>query len=103
MTGKKREYGKDFQLQGQAAVWRVASELAMRGHVPCFPGLDVGYDLVLDNGLRLQVKCGTLKHRETKYRNIGYCFNLRRGAWDSNTKRYSGKIRRSYSEVADYF
>ena len=105
VTDKKREYGQDFQLRGQAAVWRVASELAMRGHVPFFPGLDVGVDLVLENGLRLQIKSGSLAHRQKPgvKANIGYFFNLRRGCWDSSTKKYTGAKRRSYAEVADFF
>ena len=105
MTDKKRQYGEEFQLRGQAAVWRVASELAMRGHIPLFPGLDVGYDLQIDNGLRLQVKSGTLVYRHPAgfKANVGYSFNLRRGAWDNATKQYNGRKRRTYAEVADFF
>lgn len=104
MTDKKREYGEEFQLRGQAAVWRVASELGMRGHIPLFPGLDVGYDLQIDNGIRLQVKAGTLRYQQgVTGRNVGYAFNLRRGAWDRVTKKYTGSKRRSYAEVADFF
>jgi hypothetical protein len=105
MTDKKRQYGEDFQLRGKAAEWRVASELAMRGHVPFFPGLDIGFDLQLQNGLRLQVKSGTLVYRHPAgvKANVGYFFNLRRGAWDNATKRYTGKKRRSYAEIADFF
>ena len=105
MTEKQRQYGEEFQLRGQAAVWRVASELAMRGHVPFFPGLDVGVDLVMDNGLRLQIKCATLgqRHKIGVKANVGYFFNLRRGCWDSSRKQYTGPKRRSYAEIADFF
>lgn len=101
----RRQYGEEFQLQGQAAVWRIASELAMRGHVPFFPGLDVGYDLQLKNGLRLQIKSGKLRYQQgVTIRNYGYSFNLRRGAWDGVSKTYGyHKTRRSYADIADFF
>lgn len=104
MTESKRQYGRSFQLQGQAAVYQVASQLAMRGHVVMFPMLDVGFDLQLENGLRLQVKSSTIKTQGNAiYRNGAYGFGLRRGAWDSNAKAYKRSNYRPYSEIADFF
>ncbi len=104
VKNEPREYGNDFQLRAQAGVWAVASQLALRGHVPCFPGLDVGYDIVLGSGLKLQVKSAALRfNTHMNYPQGAYGFNLRRGAWDSKAKKYSRKNYRSYSEVADFF
>jgi hypothetical protein len=98
-----RTYGREFQLQGQAAVWQVASQLALRGHNILFPGLDEGYDLQLDNGLRLQVKSSTLLFNHAGYPYGAYCFGLRRGAWDRKDRKYKRSTIRKYSEVADFF
>ena len=99
-----REYGRGFQLRAQAAVWIVAGQLALRGHVPMFPGLDVGFDIMLGNGLRIQVKSATLRIQSgVNYPDGAYSFALRRGAWDSNDKRYKRSSLRPYSEVADFF
>lgn len=104
VTEKKRQYGKEFQLQGVAAVWQVASQLALRGHNPLFPGLDEGYDIQLDNGLKLQVKSATITFKNQGYQHNGaYGFGLRRGAWDRTKKAYTRNNLRPYSEVADFF
>ena len=71
------------------------------------PLIDIGADLVLENGLRLQIKCASLRENnktvEGIQKNLGYFFELRRGAWLSQKKRYERTTLRSYSEVADYF
>lgn len=104
MTDRKRTYGREFQLQGQAAVWQVASQLALRGHNVYFPGLDEGCDLLMDNGLRLQIKSATLQNpKGANYRNGAYTFGLRRGAWLSDKKRYERSTLRTYAEVTDFF
>jgi len=103
VTKEPRTYGRDFQLQGQAAVWQVASQLALRSHNVLFPGLDEGYDLQLDNGLRLQIKSAHLKIHGKSFQHPGYSFAIRRGAWDGLDKRYKRSAKRSYSEVADFF
>lgn len=104
MAEKTRNYGTPFQLQGQAAVYQVASQLALRGHVVMFPMLDVGYDLQLENGLRLQVKSSTIRWTKgVNYPYGAYAFGVRRGAWDSAEKKYKKSTLRSYSEIADFF
>jgi hypothetical protein len=98
--------GTEFFLQAKAAEWAVASQLALRGQVPMFPPVDVGCDLVLNNGLRLQVKSASLRQNNqglATQKNFGYNFDLRRGAWLSNERKYKKTSLRPYSEVADYF
>jgi hypothetical protein len=50
-------------LQGQAGVYQVASQLCLRGFNPCFPAVDIGADLVVDGGIRIQVKAANLCKR----------------------------------------
>ena len=99
--------GSEHFLRCKAAEWAVASQLALRGHLPMFPPVDLGVDIVLDNGLRLQVKSATLRENNTKLRgvnkNCGYMFELRRGAWYPKEKKYKKSNLRPYSEIADFF
>jgi hypothetical protein len=95
---------REGQLRAHAAVWAVASQLALHGRVPHFPGVDFGYDLLLENGIRLQVKMSMLRQpRVNNYVEGAYCFNLRRSVWDASTNRSSRKEVRSYAGVADFF
>jgi hypothetical protein len=64
------------QLQGTAAIYAVCEQLCLRGHLPCFPGVDYGMDLILENGLRLQVKSGTLR-KHPAYPLGAYAFDVR--------------------------
>lgn len=80
---------------GQAMVYRVASELLLRGHVPYFPSVDSGVDILVDNGLRLQVKARTLYMGHPQYVSGAYPFstkeNCRKGKW-ANRKRDWSKV-----------
>ncbi len=104
-------------LQGQAGVYAVASQLCLRGMNPMFPAVDDGVDLMLSNGIRLQIKTARLIHpklyvpgntgsrggRQAGYRHGGaYCFGLRRGEWLPKEKKYQ-RVKRGYGEVADFF
>lgn len=97
-------------LKGQAGVYAVASQLCLRGHIPFFPAVDQGVDLVIGNGIRIQVKCAHLiqskhglKGGKGYYIGGAYGFNLRRGVWDKSTNRTSRREIRSYEGVADFF
>lgn len=97
-------------LQGQAGVYAVASKLILYGFNPMFPAVDLGADIILDNGLRLQVKtarltfpkCGRRNGYGGNYLGGAYGFSVRRGEWLGKTKGY-GRSRKGYSEVADFF
>lgn len=62
-------------LDGQAGVYQVASQLCSRGFNPHFPAVDIGADLVIDAGIRIQVKTTHLK-TSTQYPNGVYWFGL---------------------------
>jgi hypothetical protein len=99
--------GQEYLLRCKAAEWAVASQLALREIIPMFPAVDLGVDIVLLNGLRLQVKSASLRLNNRGMdgisHNPGYLFDLRRGAWFSTERRYKKTGLRPYSEVADYF
>lgn len=96
--------GEPFRLIGQAGVWAVASQLALRGHNCLFPAVDNGYDLMLANGLKIQVKTRYLTDRDYKaYPHGMYCFDLRRPIWDKTEGRVSPTNYRSYKDVCDFF
>lgn len=87
-------------LIGQAGVWRVASELAVRGCVPLFPGIDVGADLHTTNNCRVQVKTAKLRINSV-YPKGAYWFKF----WQSSILSGNNTIRkrgaRNYSLCAD--
>lgn len=93
-------------LTGQAGVWRVASELALRGWTPHFPGVDFGYDLTIDHGTRIQVKSTQLKSY-CGFKGPIYAFGLtdarpnRRVSPEALRQRYVKRMR-CYSERCDF-
>ncbi len=97
--GKGQKYRT--QLVGQAGVWRVAAELAMRGHIPLFPGIDHGYDIMIENGLRLQVKSAHAKLGHPGYPDGAYAFDSRQYTWGKENTRQRNS--RSYTKDADFF
>ncbi len=97
------QFGNEFQLKAKAAEYAVASKLFLLGHNAMFPAVDGGFYLMLENGLRIQVKCSHLRVHSKSFQYPGYLFNLQRGAWDSLSKRYRKSALRPYSEVADFF
>ena len=58
---------------GLAGEFRVMSELLLRGHNPAKSYLENGADLVLENGLRVEVKS---THKLPQKRSHSYCFNF---------------------------
>ncbi len=46
---------------GQAGLYAVASRLSLLNHSVYIPSVDEGVDIMLGNGLRVQVKCGHIR------------------------------------------
>jgi len=96
---------------GEAGVLRVMSELILREHAPYKPAVDDhGVDLMLGNGLRIQVKSATLRERRTRalsggekkvFLSTGYYFSL--GWGQSGRVHKPTRRKRMYSEECDYF
>lgn len=88
-------------LTGQAGVWQVASQLALRGLHPHFPGVDFGYDLLVDRGIRIQVKSARLRKQRTVYPDGAYWFKFWRTPVATRTAvRFRGAY--DYSKVSDF-
>lgn len=84
---------------GQAGVYAVAARLSLAGHSVYFPSVDEGVDIMLGNGLKLQVKCGRY-HADTK--TAGRYHVL---AADKVRKYRDGKIqdvKRGYAQSVDF-
>jgi|SRR5262245_23835529 len=102
MNNNKRGFSAT-QLQGQAGVWRVASELALRGFHPHFPGVDFGYDILLDHGIRVQVKCAHLRVTGSVYSGQGaYWFKFWKQPILSATNVIRHRRTRVFSETSDF-
>lgn len=95
-TEQLRQTYKGRMMIGQAAAFRVASELLFRGHVPSFPSVDTGCDILLDNGIRIQVRAKNLQaHRS--YADGFYQFSTEK-------HDYKGKrVARNWELVVDFF
>ena len=91
--------GMKLQSVGMAGVYAVASRLCMLGHVAFFPSVDDGVDVMLGNGVRLQVKCGTLRNHPG-YKHGVYCIDTARMyKWEGQVRSYKP---RSYKEKVDF-
>lgn len=88
-------------LQGQAGVHRVLSELILRGHRPYLPSADTGIDILLESGLRIQVKSTMRASSHYRLKTGTFLFTLGRG-----TRVRQGKVTplaaREFSRVCDF-
>ncbi len=94
-------------MQGQAGVYATAAQLLLRGYVPCFPSVDYGFDLALENGLKIQVKSARLRMSHPSYPEGHYRLEVREG-FKLNAKRgvMNHLVRReprNWKGVADFF
>ena len=60
---------------GLAGEFRVMSELLIRGHNPAKSYLDLGTDIILENGLKIQIKT-TMKQVENNWKTPVFSFSL---------------------------
>ncbi len=87
-------------LVGKAGEYRVMSELMLRGHVPLTPAIDNGTDIVLDNGLRIQVKTSHLNHKKHNSYKLGlYRFTFMETGYRA---KYQNMIR-DWTKRCDFF
>lgn len=88
--------------QGQAGVFRVASELMFRGYSVYFPCADDrGVDLIVYPNVRIQVKSGHLQHPTTYPMGV-YPFKLTKGpiVTGNNTIKKRGPV--NFSEKCEF-
>ena len=89
-------------LIGQAGVWRVASMLAVRGFNPHIPGVDFGYDLLLDAGVRIQVKASHLVKTNGKRGTISYVFRTMKPVQAIGYKKQLPIRKRTFSDECEF-
>jgi len=87
--------------QGMAGVYAVASRLCLLGHTPFFPSVDFGVDMMLDNGLKLQVKCGHLR-QHPGYKQGVYSFDIRKAFKIVGHTVYKHQKERTYAGTCDF-
>ena|SRR5579859_6706470 len=87
--------------KGMAGVYAVASRLCMLGHTPFFPSVDFGVDIMLDNGVKLQVKCGNLR-KHPGYQQGVYCFDVRKAFTIVGHTVYKHQKDRTYVGTCDF-
>lgn len=90
-------------LQGLAGVFAACSQLALRGHNPCFPGVDYGFDIVLDTGVRLQVKTSMLYMGHPAYPDGAYRFSIRENQPIRKGQILQRRPRRNWAGLIDFF
>uniref|UniRef100_A0A6M3J0I3 PD(D/E)XK endonuclease domain-containing protein n=1 Tax=viral metagenome TaxID=1070528 RepID=A0A6M3J0I3_9ZZZZ len=69
---------------GLAGELRVMSELLLRGHNPAKSYLEEGADIILENGLKIEVKSS---HRHQAKRTTSYNWNLKCGTRGKNSSK----------------
>ena len=98
---KKLTQSLSTVAQGQAGVFRVLSELILRGYRPYTPANDLGVDILLEQGLRLQVKTTMRASSHHRHSDGTFLFTLSPGA-----RIRAGKVvamaPRAFSTVCDF-
>jgi len=89
-------------LTGQAGVHRVASELQLRGFNVLFPSVDHGYDLMVEGGVRIQVKSAHLAYRRTVYPQGAYWFKFQKSAVISQFGKIRERPSQKFSEICEF-
>jgi hypothetical protein len=102
---KLMDYTNSGPLIGKAGELRVRSELLLRGLSGAAFDQDMGVDVIVSNGKRLQIKTAIKPSLDKKAYSWRYSFSIRqpqvRGIGDGLYSRKYNK--RDYSEVVDYF
>jgi hypothetical protein len=91
----------DQRFVGQAGVHRVMSELALRNVSGYLPSIDVGVDILTNEGVRIQVKAAHLRARKISKGQPSYQFGI---GWCQVGNAHKPQRRlRAYSTECDFF
>ena len=102
MNWLERNDRNKARIQGQAGVFRVASELLLRGLNPQFPSVDCGADLIVEGGVQIQVKSAHLRYQATCYPQGAYWFKLTRGPVAHGNHGLRKRSPRVFSEDCEF-
>ena len=67
-----RKYNIDTNLIGKAGEYRVVTELILRNHQIYMPCVDNGIDIIVDDNIKIQIKCGQKQSRIDKKHDCAY-------------------------------
>lgn len=95
----KRAFQK--HLDGMAATFAVCEQLCRYGHTPAIPVVDFGIDVMLDNGLKIQIKSSKCR-AHPGYSNGVYAFDLRKGWTRVKGEIVGHPVDRDYAEICDF-
>ncbi len=87
--------------QAKAGEYSVAAQLLLRGHNPFFPAVDIGADVMLDSGVKVQVKSAHLRFQRGVYEQGAYWFKLATRAVISKG-RVQKRVFRIFSNECDF-
>ncbi len=88
--------------QGQAGVYQVLAELILRGFRPYLPASDMGVDILLEQGVRIQVKTTMRGSTHHRFPEGTFLFSLapaRRVGKDNTVKIMPARV---FSESCDF-
>src|SRR6266705_1724172 len=88
--------------QGQAGVHRVLSELILLGHRPYIPSSDTGIDILLEHGVRIQVKSTMRASAHWRLKEGTFLFSLSKAAQVRGGKIVVAMPPRIFSAVCDF-
>ena len=72
----QRKHSVSTIAQGQAGVYQVLAELILRGFRPYLPASDIGVDILLEQGIRIQVKTTMRPSTHHRLRDGTFLFSL---------------------------
>jgi hypothetical protein len=102
MQSMRPSYLESTVAQGQAGVYQVASQLILRGFTPYFPAFDDhGVDILLKEGIRIQVKCTHFAKR-SMYPKGAYYFKLQKGPIVTGNRTIKVRPPTIYSTQCDF-
>lgn len=88
-------------LVGMAGVYAVAEQMCLHNHVPVFPGVDIGVDLMTEDGLKIQVKSACLS-RHKQFPGGCYHFAVHCSDVQKRGKIYQKRQMTEYAEICDF-
>lgn len=100
--GPSSKQAKEASRIGKAGEHLVAAELLIRGMAPSWPSVDEGFDLILSNGCRIQVKTARVRNIAAWSDEPVYSFHFKQRKFVAySSGRMQERARKDFSQVCD--